>query len=92
MEDEEEFQKELLLDPLWQLEMASIQLETDINFLHCIEEAYLTDKELKGEQWLRWQMENIIPTLRKSIESTQIKMKKSISEIYKNTRKEKENE
>ena len=92
MENDEEFQKELLLDPLWQLEMATMQLQTDIDFLHCIEEAYLTDKELTGEQWLRWQMENIIPTLRKSIQSTQMNMQKSIDTIYENARKEKENE
>ena len=83
--------KDLLLDSLWQLEYAVGQLESDIDFIHCIEENYFTNEKSTGEQWLRWQISSILPTLRKSLESTQMNMKRSIEAIYEDKQKRQKN-
>ena len=84
--EKEELEKSFLLDALWQLEYAEGQLRETIDFLYCIDDEYFERKKDTGEQWLRWQLSSIIRTLRKSIESTQMNMQKSIETIYEEKR------
>ena len=73
----------LLLNPLWNLENAEANLKDDIQFLRCIDSEYFQKGKNECSAFLYWQFEAIIRTLRKSLECTQMNMKKSIDSIYK---------
>ena len=73
----------LLLNPLWNLENASANLKDDIQFLRCIDSEYFQKGKNEYSEYLYWQFEAIIRTLKKSLECTQMNMKKSIDSIYK---------
>lgn len=77
----------LLLDPLWNLEMSKANIGDDINFLRCIEMEYFTKGENENSQYLYNHFKSIIPTLRKSLECTQMNMKNSIDLIYEESKK-----
>ena len=86
----EEFKKELLLDSVSQLEYAEANISDDIDFLHCIDEEYFTGEQKEYGPYLYWQFGAILRTLRKSLECTQMNMRKSIDAIYENKRQKKE--
>ena len=79
----------LLLNPLWNLENAEANLKDDIQFLRCIDSEYFQKGKIECSAFLYWQFEAIIRTLRKSLECTQMNMKKSIDAIYEKDSKEK---
>lgn len=79
--------KNLVLDPLWNLEMSKANICDDINFLRCIEMEYFTKGEMETPQYLYNQFKAIITILRKSLEYTQMNMKESIDLIYEENKK-----
>ena len=75
-------EEKLLLDPLWNLENASANLKDDIQFLKCIDSEYFQKDKNECSTYLYYQFEAIIKTIRKSLECTQMNIKKSIEAIY----------
>lgn len=71
-----------LLDPLWNLEMSTADLGDDICFLRCIDSEYFQKGKGESPEYLYCKFEAIVKTLRKSLECTQMNMKKSIEAIY----------
>lgn len=88
--EKEELKEKILLDPIWNLEVAEANLTDDIDFLHCIEEEYFTGEQKEYAPCLYWQLGAIIRTLRKSLECNQMNMRKSIDAIYEEKRATKE--
>lgn len=72
----------LLLDPLWNLENAEANIKDDIRFLRCIDSEYFQKGNKENSEYLYWHLGAFITILRKSLECTQISMKKSIEAIY----------
>lgn len=75
--------KEVLNDIIWNLEVAEANLSDDIGFMHCIEEEYLSSKEPQESlRYIYWQLQNLIPTLRKSLEYNRKEMEEAINKYY----------
>ena len=82
-------EKDVLLNPLWNLENASANLKDDIQYLKCIDAEYFQKGKNECAEYLYYQFEAIIRTLRKSLEYTQTNMKESIKAIYEEDSREK---
>lgn len=78
-----------LLDPLWNLEISSANLKDDIRFLRCIDSEYFQKGNKESSEYLYWHLGSFITILRKSLECTQMNMKKSIEAIYEEESKKK---
>lgn len=77
-------------DLLWKMEMAEAQLTEDINFLHCIREEFLSDKEpTESVVYIYWQLQAMITTLTKSMEYNQKEMREAIDENFRKLNKQK---
>lgn len=76
-------EKEILNDIIWNFEVAEANLSDDIDFMHCMEEEYLSHKEPKESlTYIYWQLRNLIPTLRKSLEYNKKEMEEAINKYY----------
>ena len=80
-------EKKIVLDPLWNLENASANLNEDIQFLKCIDSEYFQKGKNECSVYLYCQFEAIIKTLKRSLECTQMNMKQCIEAIYKENNK-----
>ena len=77
---------ELLIDPLWNLETASVNLKSDIDFLNCVEDEFFsTNEQIENNTFFYYQLSLIVETLRKSMQWNYEEMKKSIEAIYNDT-------
>lgn len=75
--------KEVLNDIIWNLEVAEANLSDDIGVMHCIEEEYLSSKKPQESlRYIYWQLQNLIPTLRKSLEYNRKEMEEAINKYY----------
>ena len=81
-----------LLDPLWYLDVTMADLGDAIRFLSCIDAEYFQKGKEEGAIYLYWHFEVIIRTLRRSLECTQMNMRKSVEAIYKDKNKKKKRE